>query len=601
MSLTNHPNCLGRGAVAPAGAGGIVGGPTSSTDKALVRWNGTTGTLVQNGVVIEADNTGNLTGATDQITTTAVGIGYTNQPSNDSVTVASSNAGDTTQVVTLIGTTTATNTVVVQTVALNGTTGVVSAKVDWGQILAVKLSASCAGTVTISKTTGLLAITTILTTVLSSGVTTVVNTAAFNQLLSAVASGASTKQIGFGGTNTSGTQIYDSKALNGTTAVASNVAFYTLTEIYRGDVGGATTVTVTTNGSWSLTGGAGGTLAFNTLTGSITLTPSGTGAVVIPNGLYIWSSSHGDNTQSLQLDDSGGNMILRSANGIIGFRTASAGADSMRLAHSGNLLIGGLTTDGTGVLQFPAATTSAGGTTFGTDIFLYRNSAGVISLDGTSAASGLIFKFSGTGFGSLLRDGSTGDLVINSNATNVLRLQTGGSNVLTLDASQNATFFGTYSNYGGAAGAANTETYFQKSVTAIANASATTVLTVTIPNAAHSARVRVTLVGSLGAGGTIGANEATGTIAYDISITRTTGVNAVASISTAYGSASSNVAGGTTITVAGTLAAVSGAVGATNTLPIQVTITRGAGTSTNHTCIACAEVINANTSGVTIA
>lgn len=45
-----------------------------------------------------------------------------------------------------------------------------------------------------------------------------------------------------------------------------------------------------------------------------------------------------------------------------------------RFAPSGNFLLGGLTTDGTGVLQFPAATTTAGGIAFGTDLNIFRNS-----------------------------------------------------------------------------------------------------------------------------------------------------------------------------------------------------------------------------------
>lgn len=140
-----------------------------------------------------------------------------------------------------------------------------------------------------------------------------------------------------------------------------------------------------------------------------------------------------------------------------------------------------------------------------------------------------------------------------------------------------------------------------KAVAAIANAVATSVLTITIPNAAHSARVRVELEGSLGAGGAIGANEASGSVAYMISITRTAGVNAVGTISAAFGSAMANVAGGATITVTAALAAVVGAVGATNTIDVQVTITRGSGASTNHTCVVLAEVLNANATGVSIA
>jgi hypothetical protein len=187
-----------------------------------------------------------LSGTTIKATT--AGGNAANQPSNDIVQVVSASAGDTTQTVTLIGTTTAVNTVVVETIALNGTTAVDSVKTDWGIILAVKLSASCAGTVTVRVKTGPATITTLTTGVLSKGVNTVSSSGttqyAYNAIPTAVASGASTKQLGLQGTNSAGTTIYDSKALNGTTAVTFNTAFKTVTEVYDLDLATATTATV---------------------------------------------------------------------------------------------------------------------------------------------------------------------------------------------------------------------------------------------------------------------------------------------------------------------------------------------------------------------
>lgn len=152
----------------------------------------------------------------------------------------------------------------------------------------------------------------------------------------------------------------------------------------------------------------------------------------------------------------------------------------------------------------------------------------------------------------------------------------------------------------GTAAAATTRTELNKSVTGIADATGTAVLTVTIPNAAHSASILVKLTGSLGAGGAIGANEATGVNNYLISIARTAGVNAVAVASTAFGSANANVAGAATITVTAVASAVSGAVGATNTFTVNVTISHGTGASTNHTCLVYAQLMNANAAGITI-
>ena len=45
-----------------AGASGDVVGPASATDNAVVRFDGTTGKLVQNSVVTIADSTGNISG-----------------------------------------------------------------------------------------------------------------------------------------------------------------------------------------------------------------------------------------------------------------------------------------------------------------------------------------------------------------------------------------------------------------------------------------------------------------------------------------------------------------------------------------------------------
>lgn len=265
MSLPGSIGLLSRTKFTPSGTS-PVGGPTSggSTDNALVRWDGTTGKIIQNGVVTEADLTGTLTGAASQTTTTAVGIGYTNQPLNDGVEILSSSAADV-QTATVIGTTTGGNVTVVESIVLTGTTFVSTLKVNWGQVLAIKLSSAAVGTITVRKATGDATITTLAPSATSSGVTTVTNTAAYNRVVSVVADGATTKQFGFGGTNSAGTQIYDSVALTGATPIVSNSAFNTLTEMYRGDLEAARTVTETSNSTFSLVGGTTGQLDINSL------------------------------------------------------------------------------------------------------------------------------------------------------------------------------------------------------------------------------------------------------------------------------------------------------------------------------------------------
>jgi hypothetical protein len=141
---------------------------------------------------------------------------------------------------------------------------------------------------------------------------------------------------------------------------------------------------------------------------------------------------------------------------------------------------------------------------------------------------------------------------------------------------------------------------FLAAYTGLLDGVATATCTVTIPNAANAASVRLTIVGSLGAGGAIGADEGTASIAYDVAVARTAGVAAVVTFSTAYGSATAHVAGSATCAVTAAASSIAGAVGVTNTFTVNVTITAGSGSATHHTCLVRAELINANASGVTI-
>jgi len=179
----------------------------------------------------------------------SVGVAFTNQPANDGIEVLSANAGDTTQTVTIIGTTVSTDTVVVETVTLNGTTPVATVKTNWGLILAVKKSAATLGTVTVREASADQTVTAGLTAaVLSVGVVAVpvADQQSYNVAPTIVADSATTKQVGLQGTNSAGTTIYDSQALAGTTAQTMNVSFKRVTELYVGDLEVARTVTVKT-------------------------------------------------------------------------------------------------------------------------------------------------------------------------------------------------------------------------------------------------------------------------------------------------------------------------------------------------------------------
>ena len=152
----------------------------------------------------------------------------------------------------------------------------------------------------------------------------------------------------------------------------------------------------------------------------------------------------------------------------------------------------------------------------------------------------------------------------------------------------------------GVVAAAATSTRKTYATTGLADGVATPTFTVTIPNGAESATLHVRVTGSLGAGGAIGANECSNALEGNIVITRTTGVAAVAVASTAAQTATGCVVGATTETLAYAVSAIAGAVGASNTFTVNVTITKGGGGSNNHTVLTAAELTNANASGVTL-
>jgi hypothetical protein len=185
---------------------------------------------------------------------TVIGTGtagnFGNQPQNDGVEIISDAAGDTTQSITIIGTTQATDTLVSETVALNGTTQVSTTKTDWGFIVAVKLSASCAGTVTVREASANATIITLATTVLSAGVVEVAAAAqgAHGLIPYIKAAGASTKTVGvLYEPATGAADALMAEALNGTTAAPLPAAANLIKEIYLGDVATGTVATVYTN------------------------------------------------------------------------------------------------------------------------------------------------------------------------------------------------------------------------------------------------------------------------------------------------------------------------------------------------------------------
>jgi hypothetical protein len=230
--------------------------------------------------------------------------------------------------------------------------------------------------------------------------------------------------------------------------------------------------------------------------------------------------------------------------------------------------------DGTAAAPSIAWTSDQDGTGTG----LYRSAADqvAIAINGSQAHTFSSNRFVISSNTAEVALGSSGDAIVAFATTNSLKFGTSAGSTVT------------------------SRTEMNKATASIADNVATSVMTITVPNAAHSASYAVTLTCSLGAGGAIGANEATGTASYIVAFTRTAGVAAVGATSAAYGAAATAVAGAATVTVTGALSAVSGAVGATNTFTFNATVARSGGSSTNHTCLTYARLMNANSSGITI-
>lgn len=259
-------------------------------------------------------------------------------------------------------------------------------------------------------------------------------------------------------------------------------------------------------------------------------------------------------------------------------------------------------TAGTSALASPQAfgwSSSSDPTAAGPDTVLRRVSAGAVIFDDTASSfSHLIFGASTTsGLRLTTSVGSSQFLFREGDNSGFAAVAVGAFDATSI---ANAGAYGQAAVATATIGTADSNNVKVRSIAAIANATATDVFTVTVPNAAHAASIKVRFLASLGAGGAIGANEASGTIEYGYAVTRTVGVATVVVASAAYGSSTAAVAGATTITVTSDVSAIAGAAGASQTFTIRVTISRGGGASSNHTCRAVVELINANATGITI-
>lgn len=139
-----------------------------------------------------------------------------------------------------------------------------------------------------------------------------------------------------------------------------------------------------------------------------------------------------------------------------------------------------------------------------------------------------------------------------------------------------------------------------KTITAITNNVFTNVLTFTIPNTATGALVEVTAVGSLGAGGAIGAFESSAGRALIIMLTRVPGLATATSLVNVQTATDVNVVGASAIALSTQLSALSGANNATQTISLQVRINAATGASTNHVASVVGRVVSPIPTSITV-
>lgn len=130
-----------------AGSTGDVVGPASATDNAVVRFDGTTGKLVQNSAVTIADTTGDIAGAGSITSTSASGILTRAAATQDGVELVGRAGGTSSYKVTFTPTTlTASRTVTLPDNNINFTTGLTVANGGTGLTSATAYAVLCGGT-----------------------------------------------------------------------------------------------------------------------------------------------------------------------------------------------------------------------------------------------------------------------------------------------------------------------------------------------------------------------------------------------------------------------------------------------------------------------
>jgi len=187
-----------------------------------------------------------------------------------------------------------------------------------------------------------------------------------------------------------------------------------------------------------------------------------------------------------------------------------------------------------------------------------------------------------------------------SNSAVVNRLSSDGTNMSAATTALTVTgavgagsrFIGTAANAAGA----QREIVVRK--TGIADNTATSIITVTVPNSEHNAAIFLDILAHLGTGTDLSESSrcATGAIV----LARKTGVDTVATAATLTTTQIATTSGGGTLTLAYGVSSITGASSATQTVDIQVTLVK-TGTITDLTAVVSARLLNSLATGVTMA
>jgi hypothetical protein len=176
-------------------------------------------------------------GLDGEITTSLVGAGT---PAK--VEIVSAAAGDTTQVATLFGLDSAGTTAQSEQLTLTGTNAVTSSLV-YSEILGVRLSAACAGAVTVNDIGGTPTLVTIAISVLTAGVVVCTDMPVAGVVIDLVSDGASTKDALVVGASETGAAAIEQVTLTGVTPVSTTGKWSRIDNIVLGDVEAAQTIT----------------------------------------------------------------------------------------------------------------------------------------------------------------------------------------------------------------------------------------------------------------------------------------------------------------------------------------------------------------------